>query len=109
MWILSNAIGYANLEQINFLADNRVFEVLSRLLELQEDTKIVILALEAANKLLHRGLEYNKQTGNNPFLDYLDSLGIIKKIEALQEHKSDEVYEAALKILETFCEVKEPI
>lgn len=73
----------------------------------EDDSKIVVTALECLKKFLRYGnkLKEINRLNANPILDQLESLNAILKIEKLQEHKSDEVYKTALSILEEFFEL----
>lgn len=107
--MLSNAVNHGNDEQIEFLVQNQVIDTMAKQLDGVEDPKIVTVALECINKILLNGIKYIDTLGENPYLNHLDSLGAVKKIEKLQEHKSEEVYKAAITILETFYDVNDPI
>lgn len=106
--VLSNALKNGNLEQIRFLVENKVIETMVGLLD-EEDSTIVVIALECLKKILLCGIEYMgiNQLNTNPFLDQLRLLNAIPKIEQLQEHQSDEVCTAALAILEEISDVEE--
>lgn len=108
-WVLSNAVNHGSPEQIRFLADNQVIDTMVKHLDKEEDPKLLTVALECIFKILQHGVRYLEQYEANPFLNHLDSLGATKLIEKLQEHKSDEVYKAAISILETFYDVNDPL
>mgnify|MGYP003880139313 FL=1 len=82
---------------------------MAKQLEKEDDPKLVVVALEAINKILHHGIRYVEKIGDNPYLNHLDSLGATQKIEKLQEHKSEEVYKLAINILETFYDINDPL
>jgi len=108
-WVLSNSVSYGNDELIKLLVDNGIIETMVDLLNTAEDPKIITVALESIHKILLCGLKYQNTSNKNPFLDHLESLGAVPIIEKLQEHKSDDVYKASLKILENFFILNEPI
>lgn len=108
-WVLSNSVCYGSDIIIRLLVQNKVLDTMVELLKIAEDPKIVTVALESIDKILHSGLKVQTETNKNPYLDYLESLEAVRIIEKLQEHKSDDVYKASLKILETFFILNDPI
>ena len=74
-----------------------------------EDTEMISMALRGLNVILHHGIKLLKTEGENPYLNYFSSLGGDEKLVELQKHKSDEVYDNALTILETFYDTNDPM
>ncbi len=107
IWVLSNAVNHGNDEQICLLAENQVIDSMVRQLD-TDDSKILVGAWECIKRILLNGVKYIKTMNENPFLNHFDALGV-SKIEKLQEHKSEDVYKAAIGILETFYNIHNPI
>ena len=63
------------------------------------DSKVVSVALEAIDAILKTGESLNKLNGYISFVDEADG---IDKIESLQEHENDGIYEKAIAIIEKY-------
>ena len=107
--VLSNAVNHASPEQIHLLADQGVIDTMAKQLECEESSKLITEALECLNHILLHGTKFFDTLRQNPYLNRLEEIGATKKIEKLQEHQSEDVYKAAIQILETFYDVNEPI
>ena len=59
------------------------------------------LMLEAVGTLLEAGAKLSPG-GDNPFLVPFDEAEGVDKIESLQEHSNEEIYQKAVKLLETY-------
>jgi importin subunit alpha-1 len=67
------------------------------------DSKTLIVALEGIENFLKVGkLHFPDEKGENQFAIMLEYCGGVDRIEALQTHKNHEVYERALRLLETY-------
>ena len=64
------------------------------------------MALEGIKSLLAHGVDIANQQNSeiNPFLEILETDGGVQKIESLQTHANNEVYQKAFAILENFFE-----
>lgn len=76
-------------------------------LNMDEDEKILAVCLEAVRNILGLGAKSSNLRGENSFLSLFDSLGGTRKVEDLQNHKSDEVHENALSILEEYYDLED--
>lgn len=74
-----------------------------------DDIKTLAVVLEGIKNILACGEKYFSQTGENIFLNKLEQLNGISKLEQLQYHSNEEIYEKALFILENNFEVEDPI
>ena len=64
------------------------------------------MALEGLENFLKVGkLHFPDEAGENKFAIMLELCGGVDRIEALQTHKNHEVYERALRLLETYYNV----
>ena len=61
------------------------------------DTKMLLVALDAIDQILKTGVAQNCD-----FLSFVDECDGITAIEGLQEHESDDVYQKAIHIIETY-------
>lgn len=74
------------------------------------DARIVTVSLEGLENILKVG-EAEKDMGNtggiNLYARYIDEAEGLEKIEALQQHDNTEIYEKAVKVLETYWQEEE--
>ncbi|KAL2507586.1 Importin subunit alpha-1 [Forsythia ovata] len=103
-WAISNATSGGTHEQIKFLVHEGCIKPLCDLL-VCPDPRIVTVCLEGLENILKVG-EAEKNQGNtedvNIFAQMIDDAEGLEKIENLQSHDNNEIYEKAVKILETY-------
>ncbi|CAA3007593.1 importin subunit alpha [Olea europaea subsp. europaea] len=103
-WAISNATSGGTHEQIKFLVQEGCIKPLCDLL-VCPDPRIVTVCLEGLENILKVG-EAEKNQGNtkdvNIFAQMIDDAEGLEKIENLQSHDNNEIYEKAVKILETY-------
>lgn len=108
-WAISNATSGGTAEQIKFLVDCGCIKPLCDLLG-TPDVRIVTVALEGLENILKVGEQMKRMpggSGNNPFAQLIEDAEGLDKIEALQEHQNEDLYEKAVSILETYFECEE--
>jgi len=106
-WAISNATSGGNSEQIKFLVQNGCIRPLCDLL-IVSDTKIVTIALEGLENILKVGEEDSKNSGShNQMATFIAEAEGLSKIEELQQHSNNDIYEKCIKILETFFGVED--
>ncbi|XP_075105135.1 importin subunit alpha isoform X1 [Nicotiana tabacum] len=103
-WAISNATSGGNHDQIKFLVSQGCIKPLCDLL-VCPDPRIVTVCLEGLENILKIG-EADKDLGNtegvNVYAQLIDEAEGLEKIENLQSHDNTEIYEKAVKILETY-------
>ncbi|GAA0185192.1 transporter [Lithospermum erythrorhizon] len=103
-WAVSNATSGGTHEQIKFLVGEGCIKPLCDIL-ICPDPRIVTVCLEALENILKVG-EAEKSLGNtgdvNVYAQMIDDAEGLEKIENLQNHDNNEIYEKAVKILETY-------
>ncbi|KAF7119860.1 importin subunit alpha-like [Rhododendron vialii] len=103
-WAISNATSGGTNEQIKFLVSQGCIKPLCDLL-VCPDPRIVTVCLEGLENILKVG-EAEKNLGNSGDVNYyaqlIDEAEGLEKIENLQSHDNNEIYEKAVKILETY-------
>jgi HEAT repeat protein len=106
-WAISNATSGGNNNQIKFLVQQGCIRPLCDLLTVN-DPKIVTIALEGLENILKVGEEESKQTGQpNAMAIFVSEAEGLNKIEDLQQHSNNDIYEKCIKILETYFGVEE--
>ncbi|XP_023765658.1 importin subunit alpha-1a [Lactuca sativa] len=103
-WAISNATSGGNNEQIKYLVSQGCIKPLCDLLACP-DPRIVTVCLEGLENILKVG-EVEKNLGQsgdvNFYAQLIDEAEGLEKIENLQSHDNNEIYEKAVKILETY-------
>ncbi|MQL89349.1 hypothetical protein Taro_021914 [Colocasia esculenta] len=103
-WAISNATSGGTHEQIKYLVSQGCIKPLSDLL-VCPDPRIVTVCLEGLENILKVG-EAEKNLGStegiNLYAQMIDDAEGLEKIENLQSHDNTEIYEKAVKILETY-------
>ncbi|KAK2419041.1 importin subunit alpha-2 [Trifolium repens] len=103
-WAISNATSGGTHEQLKYLVSQGCIKPLCDLL-ICPDPRIVTVCLEGLENILKVG-EAEKNVGNsgdeNLYAQMIDDAEGLEKIENLQSHDNTEIYEKAVKILETY-------
>jgi importin subunit alpha-6/7 len=102
IWTLANIITKGNLVQANRTVAFGSVAVLCNILRTPYDTKLVIVVLEAIEKLL----EYN-QSSDLGYISLVEFCNGVEAIEDLQTVQNDEIYEKASKIIVNFFDGEE--
>eukprot|EP00798_Chlamydomonas_sp_ICE-L_P019231 gene19231-25856_t len=108
-WAISNATSGGSAEQIRTLVQAGAIKPLCDLLAVN-DTKIITVALEGLENILKVGAHFKKMPGSNganPFATLVEDAEGLDKIESLQDHPNEELYEKAVQILEAYFDVEE--
>lgn len=103
-WAISNATSGGSPDQIKFLVSQGCVKPLCDLL-VCPDPRIVTVCLEGLENILKIGeTEKNLGTsgGVNVYAQMVEDAEGLDKIENLQSHDNNEIYEKAVKILETY-------
>ena len=108
-WTVCNASTVGNRQQVRSLVTDsrfRFFEILTNYLESSHDTKSIKTTLEAIHAILAHGDDDDLL---NPYTAILEECGGLSVIEDLQQDESEDVYHAAVGILERFynCDEEE--
>uniref|UniRef100_A0A1J3HH52 Importin subunit alpha n=1 Tax=Noccaea caerulescens TaxID=107243 RepID=A0A1J3HH52_NOCCA len=103
-WAISNATSGGSHDQIKYLVEQGCIKPLCDLL-VCPDPRIITVCLEGLENILKVG-EAEMALGNtgdtNYFAQLIDDAEGLEKIENLQSHDNNEIYEKAVKILETY-------
>eukprot|EP00586_Coscinodiscus_wailesii_P000077 CAMPEP_0172478006 /NCGR_PEP_ID=MMETSP1066-20121228/1680_1 /TAXON_ID=671091 /ORGANISM="Coscinodiscus wailesii, Strain CCMP2513" /LENGTH=564 /DNA_ID=CAMNT_0013237173 /DNA_START=29 /DNA_END=1723 /DNA_ORIENTATION=- len=106
-WAISNATSGGNAEQIKFLVQQGCIRPLCDLLTVN-DAKIVTIALEGLENILKVGDQDAKVSGtHNQMTTFIAEADGLVKIEELQQHNNNDIYEKSIKILETYFGVED--
>ncbi|XP_013416574.1 importin subunit alpha-7 [Lingula anatina] len=106
-WAITNATSGGTPEQIKFLVQSGCIPPLCDLLTVM-DVKIVQVALNGLENILKLGEQYAKQLGGaNPYAVMIEECYGLDKIEFLQSHENQEVYQKAFEIIEKYFGTEE--
>ncbi|CAH9055074.1 unnamed protein product [Cuscuta europaea] len=101
-WAISNATSGGTNDQIKFFVSQGCIKPLCDLL-VCPDPRIVTVCLEGLENILKTGEgEKAENDGINYYSQLIDDAEGLEKIENLQSHDNTEIYEKAVKILETY-------
>ena len=108
-WALSNATSGGSHDQIRFLVSAGCIKPLCDLL-VCSDARIITVALEGLENILKVG-EAEKElagpAGVNPYANLVDEAEGLDKIEGLQSHSNEDIYEKAVALLEHYFDVED--
>jgi importin subunit alpha-1 len=106
-WALSNATSGGSPEQIRYLVAQGCLKPLCDLLACN-DARIITVALEGLENILKVGEKDAKASGgSNPFAQIIEEVEGLDKLETLQNHQNNEVYDKTIKILENYFGAEE--
>jgi len=103
-WAISNATSGGNDEQISFLVNEGVIPPLCNLFSCT-DPKMVMVAMEGIENILRVGKK-NPEV-NKLFTEMVEECEGLDKLEGLQMHANEEIYDKAVKILKSFFDSEE--
>jgi hypothetical protein len=102
-WAISNATSGGNDEQIYHIVSQDAIEPLCDILEVP-DVKVTEVALDALENILRVGQLHADHNGlaDNLCAERIESCGGLDKIEALQQHPAEKIYDKVHEILLKF-------
>ena len=96
IWVVSNVATGGTESHVMAVVECGAIDAVCSVLDVN-DSKMLLVALDAIDSILKVGQKLGKDY--NSFVDECDGL---RKIENLQEHESDEVYQKSVKIIEAY-------
>ncbi|XP_076894875.1 importin subunit alpha-1a-like [Bidens hawaiensis] len=103
-WAISNATSGGTRDQIKYLASQGCIKALCDLL-VCPDPRVVMVCLEGLENILMVGAAEKNlgQSGDvNLYAQMIDDAEGLEKIENLQSHDNNEIYEKAMRLLESY-------
>merc|ERR1719487_2154461 len=105
-WTIANlAVGGRN-DQIHVAVDLGMIKALVEGLSFQGDAQLICAIIDGLSNVLKVGAETSD--GENRYFALMEESEGSEKLEALQEDQNEEVYQRAVKLLQTYCEVGDP-
>eukprot|EP01097_Dermamoeba_algensis_P003276 TRINITY_DN2309_c0_g1_i1.p1 TRINITY_DN2309_c0_g1~~TRINITY_DN2309_c0_g1_i1.p1 ORF type:complete len:531 (-),score=137.66 TRINITY_DN2309_c0_g1_i1:599-2158(-) len=105
-WAISNATSGGSPEQIRYLVAQGCIKPLCDLLSAQ-DSRIISVALEGLENILKVAENDKDLQGTNPVLAQIEEADGLDKIERLQKHQNNDIYERSVRILENYFGAEE--
>uniref|UniRef100_A0A8C1L7N5 Importin subunit alpha n=1 Tax=Cyprinus carpio TaxID=7962 RepID=A0A8C1L7N5_CYPCA len=107
-WAITNATSGGTPEQIRYLVSLNTIKPMCDLLTVM-DSKIVQVALNGLENILRLGEQESKQNGSgiNPYCALIEEAYGLDKIEFLQSHENQEIYQKAFDLIEHYFGVEE--
>mmetsp|Transcript_57276 Transcript_57276/g.161772 ORF Transcript_57276/g.161772 Transcript_57276/m.161772 type:complete len:544 (-) Transcript_57276:155-1786(-) len=102
-WCISNATSGGSPQQVEYLVECGCIKPMVDLMNIS-DAKIISVALESIENILKVGKAKQQEhaLADNPFAAMVETADGLTKIEALQEDPNEDVYQKAMKILESY-------
>jgi hypothetical protein len=100
-WAISNATSGGTHQQIKYLVEQGAIKPLCDLI-VCSDARIVTVALEGLENILKVGEAMKTEGSPNQFAQFIDEADGLEKIENLQNHNNNDIYDKAMKILEEY-------
>jgi hypothetical protein len=101
IWVLSNIATGGTPGQVMSVVECGAIDGVCSILNVN-DTKMLLVALDAVSNILKVGADNGKD-----YVSFVDECDGLMHIEELQEHESEEVYNHAVKIIETYFGVED--
>ena len=98
-WVICNVATGGSSKHIRSLVEKNAMKHICDLLDVG-DVRILLVAMEALEAILKFGSYL--QEAEKKFFYMVDDFGGIDKLEQLQEHENTEIYNKAIKLLETY-------
>ena len=108
-WAISNATSGGSGDQIRYLVSQGCIKPLCDLLDCA-DPRIITVALEGLENILKIGEAERDVAGvgaSNPYATMVDEAEGLDKIEELQNHSNEDIYEKAVALLENYFDVED--
>lgn len=101
-WAISNATSGGNDEQIHFIVKQGCIKPLCDILTVQ-DVKVMEVALDALENILRVGQKQaDANDVDNVYAQMIEQEGGLDKIEQLQQHPREQIYQKVYSIIETY-------
>ncbi|GMJ08364.1 importin alpha isoform 4 [Hibiscus trionum] len=99
-WAISNATSTGSHQQIQYMVKQGCVKPLCDLL-VCPDPRIVTICLEGLDNILKIG-EADSSSGRNIYTEMIEECNGLEKIEDLQSHNNNDIYNKAVKMLERY-------
>jgi len=103
IWAIANATSGGSVSHTFTLVHRGLLNILNEALD-RDDTKLTLLTLEAVGNILEAGALYQRHSdeGQNLCAGQIDKIGMLTKIEDLQTHPNNEIYNKVVELIEEY-------
>lgn len=103
VWTLANITSGGSESQVEHIVHNGCLESFNNVI-ISNDNKITQVALEAIENILKIGEKDKRNRGlqMNPYVEAMETVGILDTLDDLQEHQDTVIYEHAVRLLEQY-------
>jgi len=105
-WAISNITNNGKAQHMRYLVKQGVLPPLVDMLRCN-DAKIMMVALEGIENILKVGQSDAIKTEENTYAAIIEECGGVDKLEALQTHENESLYQKALDIMQTYFQCEE--
>jgi len=99
-WALSNITNNGTKKHTHFLVNKGILPPLCDILSCN-DPRVVLVTLEGLDNILRLGQE-ESDDGENRYCDIIEECGGLDKIENLQRHENNEIYEKSVQLIQKY-------
>merc|ERR1711937_425657 len=104
-WTVANLAVGGHPEQIHATVPLGLIKALVEGLSFQGDAQLICAIMDGLGNVLKVGGD--SSDGENRYFALMEEIEGSQKLEALQEDQNEEVYQRAVKLLQTYCEVED--
>ncbi len=103
-WALSNATSGGKPQHVQYLVEQGLLPALCDLF-VCADPKIIKVALEAVDNILRTGKDMAEKMArsDNPWAAMVEECGGLDKLETLQQHESEDIYQKSQSLLTAYA------
>mmetsp|Transcript_30523 Transcript_30523/g.61519 ORF Transcript_30523/g.61519 Transcript_30523/m.61519 type:complete len:519 (+) Transcript_30523:3360-4916(+) len=105
-WAISNATSGGTPNQIDYLVKKGCIQPMIQLMDCL-DFRVVRVILEGLENILEIGNQKVDKDFVNEYARHIEQVGGLEKLEELQQHSNNQIYEYAVKLLEKFFGAEE--
>lgn len=107
LWTICNMTKNCNDQQLKTLLSFNILNIFTEILKKRDDTKMIILILEALPNIIQKSKDNFSIQGNNEVIDMMYDVGLADELVDLQRHDSEFIYKKVISILEEYFDLEE--
>jgi importin subunit alpha-1 len=88
------------------MVGNGLILLFNDLLRLDQKDEILLTVLEAFKFVLDKA-EYNIETDQNPYVEIVFNIGMVDKLELMQEHQNSKIYDLSVSVIQSHFDLED--